>query len=97
MAGGMRPTRGPSLAERTDARRTEEATAGAQEETAPRPWPRHCWVHPADGGPRLPGLLLEWRRDGQTWLGRVAIGTLDDQGRALLLEQWLRAAQLEPR
>ncbi|MGN6333832.1 MAG: hypothetical protein ACTHOD_19620 [Motilibacteraceae bacterium] len=95
----MRPTRGPSLAERADARRAQEAAGPAPQppvESA-RPWPRHCCVHPADGRPHLPGLLLEWRRDDDgTWLGRVAIGTLDGAGRAQMLEQSVEAAYLEP-
>ncbi|HEU4676500.1 MAG TPA: hypothetical protein VFS29_10950 [Motilibacteraceae bacterium] len=105
MAGGMRPTRGPSLAERTDAQRAQNGAVGAvgaagvpDERAAARPWPRHCWFHPADGGPHLPGLLLEWRRtDDGAWLGRVAIGTLDPDGLARLVEQWVPARQLEPR
>ena len=101
MAGGMRPNRGSSLAQRTDARRAQEAAREPQQqahaEGGARPWPRHCWVHPADGGPHLPGLLLEWRRDEGRWFGRVAIGTLDAAGRAQLLEQWVEAGQLEPR
>lgn len=93
----MRPTRGPSLVERTDARRAQEAAAQVPQPEAARPWPRHCWVHPADGGPHLPGLLLEWRREDGRWLGRVAVGTLDEDGRAQLLERWMDAGRLEPR
>lgn len=33
---------------------------------------RHCWVSvPVDGSSPRPGLLLEWRRAGHLWEGRV--------------------------
>lgn len=83
----MGPGRGPTLAERTAATRAAELSR--------RP-PRHCWLRAGPGLDVLPALLLEWRRDGQRWLGRVAVASLDAYGRAQLLEQWVDASRLEP-
>jgi hypothetical protein len=52
---------------------------------------RHCWVLvPVDGEGRRPGLLLEWRRDGRTWEGRVVYATLL-RDRWAWIEEWLPA------
>lgn len=56
--------------------------------------PRLCWVS-GGRGERHPGVLLEWRRDGDDWEGRVAYGVLSVAG-VRLVEQWVAAAHLEP-
>lgn len=78
---------GPTLAERVGAvplRTTKEGTS------------RHCWVLDAPGHPgQWPGLLLEWRRTDEGWLGRVAYAIGDpDQPGARLVERWLDSTYL---
>jgi hypothetical protein len=53
---------------------------------------------PADGsGERRPGLLVEWRRDGDgTWLGRVVYVVRLRTGNSALLDEWLPAHDLAP-
>jgi hypothetical protein len=58
---------------------------------------RHCWVRdPPDCPGTWPGLLVEWRRRGGGWQGRVAYTVTGPHGPALV-EAWLPAARLEPR
>lgn len=78
----------------------------AQAEAAvPRPGPsgtapaegRHCWVRDPPQAPGTwPGLLVEWRRSGERWQGRVAFTVAGTDGPALV-EAWLPAERLEPR
>ena len=64
--------------------------------TAP-PEGRHCWVRDPPQAPGTwPGLLVEWRRSGERWLGRVAFTVAGADGPALV-EAWLPAERLEPR
>jgi hypothetical protein len=82
MAGGMTRRIGPTLAERVGA-----IPPGRGDDA------RHCWVVDAPGHPgRWPGLLLEWRREEDGWIGRVAyaIPDLDHPG-ARMVERWLAA------
>lgn len=105
-----RPSRSPSLAERTGGRaRTPGPAAGALQrgpasDRAEHPQPgdrserqaRHCWV--VDGSSvrlRAPGLLVEWRQLDGAWQGRVAY-VVGSDGEATLVEAWLPASQLEP-
>lgn len=85
MAGGMTRRNGPTLAERVG------ATAPRRGDDA-----RHCWVVDAPGHPgRWPGLLLEWRREDDGWLGRVAYAIPDlDRAGARMIERWLPATCL---
>lgn len=71
----------------------------------PRPEPsgtdpaegRHCWVHDPPGAPGTwPGLLVEWRRHGGAWQGRVAYTVAGRHG-SVLVEAWLPAEQLRSR
>ncbi len=59
---------------------------------------RHCWVADAvDGaGTRRPGLLVEWRRAGDGWEGRVTYAVRLREGRWASVEEWVPAAQLTP-
>jgi hypothetical protein len=101
MAGGMgRRRTGPSLAERArvgpDA---SEATDAAVPDDPVRPAAvHHCWVDDAPGHPgRYPGLLLEWRRDQQRWVGLVAYVMPDLQAdRVRLVQRWLPGVYLTP-
>jgi hypothetical protein len=70
---------------------------------------RHCWVSDAvDGrGVKRPGLLIEWRRVGGGWEGRVVYLSLlrptdapegDELGGGwVLVEEWLAAHRLAPK
>ena len=58
---------------------------------------RHCWVRdPPQAAGTWPGLLVEWRRSGERWQGRVAFTVAGPDGPALV-EAWLPAERLEPR
>jgi hypothetical protein len=58
---------------------------------------RHCWVRDPPQAPGTwPGLLVEWRRLGERWQGRVAFTVAGPDGPALV-EAWLPAERLEPR
>lgn len=59
---------------------------------------RHCWVaDTVDGlGMKRPGLLVEWRRSGQDWQGRVVYAAQPRPGRWVLVEEWVDAALLTP-
>jgi hypothetical protein len=58
---------------------------------------RHCWVHdPPDAPGTWPGLLVEWRRSGEGWQGRVVYTVVGTTG-PRLVEEWLPAPRLEPR
>jgi len=56
---------------------------------------QHCWVVDAPQSPgRWPGLLTEWRRDGDgVWYGQVAWAVDGPTGDAdtVLLQAWLPA------
>lgn len=58
---------------------------------------RHCWVRdPPDAAGTWPGLLVEWRRRGDGWQGRVAYTVAGPHG-PTLVEAWLSAERLQPR
>ena len=59
---------------------------------------RHCWVADAvDGhGVKRPGLLLEWRRAGPGWEGRVVYAARVRPDSWALVEEWVSAALLTP-
>ena len=88
MAGGMGkvPRRaGLSLAERTT-RTHQDAT--------PR---RHCWVDgPTDSPGPWPGLVVEWRKDGEGWMARAVYVVDEGQGSPVLVEQWLTRDKVRP-
>jgi hypothetical protein len=83
MTGGMRAGRGESLAARV---------AATQQRRAPGPPSiRHCWYDGPHG--RQAALLLEWRRVGDGWSGRVAVAVPEGAGWALV-EMWVDARML---
>jgi len=59
---------------------------------------RHCWVADAvdDFGVKRPGLLLEWRRAGELWEGRVVYAVQLRAGRWAMVEEWVAESQLTP-
>ena len=93
MAGGMRSGKGPSLADRVGA----AATPVEEEPDRPRPVvQRHCWVQGLPQAPgRWPGLLVEWRRAGSAWEGRV-VYVVHEAAQPVVVESWLAAAHLDP-
>jgi hypothetical protein len=51
---------------------------------------RHCWVSvPIDASQPRPGLLLEWRRAGHLWEGRVVYVAQLRPGRWATVEEWI--------
>lgn len=68
------------------------ARSNGQEETAPVPQMKHCWVTDRHG--RLPGLLLEWRRSEPGFQGRVLHAVLEE-GEWVVVEEWVPAGLLE--
>ena len=53
---------------------------------------RHCWILvPVDGSGPRPGLLLEWRRSGTGWEGRVVYAAQLRPGRWAWVEEWIAA------
>ncbi|WP_372728199.1 hypothetical protein [Nocardioides sp.] len=59
---------------------------------------RHCWVADAVDrqGVKRPGLLMEWRRAGPGWQGRVLYAAQLRPGEWALVEEWLPAELLTP-
>lgn len=56
---------------------------------------RHCWITlPVDGSQPRPGLLLEWRRAGHLWEGRVVYAAQLRPGRWATVEEWVPAELL---
>lgn len=71
----------------------DEATPAP--ESRPPAQLRHCWVVDEEHG-RLPALLLEWRRAGEGWEGRVVAPVYDDvDDRWRPRDAWLPAGDLE--
>lgn len=78
-----------------------EAIPDAAREPAPEsrgPCPaRHVHVSlPVDATEARPGLLLEWRRAGHRWEGRVVYLAELRPGRWSLVEEWIAAELLTP-
>lgn len=73
----------------------QHQTDPSAEQVAPAPPSslKHCWVLSEEHG-RLPGLLLEWRRTGGGYQGRVVRPVYEDGW--VLVEEWLSAGLLEP-
>ena len=69
------------------------AVSGAAASTYDECPSRHCWVADAvDGlGVKRPGLLVEWRRTGQAWEGRVVYAAQLRPGRWVMVEEWVRS------
>ena len=52
----------------------------------------HVWVRPEHSPTEMPGLVLEWRRDGPDWEALVTY--VDPCGSAVT--EWLPAERLRP-
>ena len=91
MAGGMSRRRGESLAARVAATQQRRSQDHQPRPAAEPPTIRHCWYDGPHG--RQAALLLEWRRVGDGWSGRVAVAVPDDAGWALV-EMWVDAGLL---
>ena len=59
----------------------------------PVPAIKHCWYDGPHG--RQAALLLEWRKVGDGFDGRIAVAVPDTSGWGLV-EMWVDAAMLEP-
>lgn len=86
----MSTGRGESLAARVAATEQRRRPAPAEAADAPPPT-RHCWYDGPHG--RQAALLLEWRRVGGGWSGRIAVAAPDPGGWALV-EMWVDAGLL---
>ena len=86
----MSTGRGESLAARVAATEQRRQPAPAEAADAPPPT-RHCWYDGPHG--RQAALLLEWRRVGGGWSGRIAVAAPDPGGWALV-EMWVDAGLL---
>lgn len=81
---------GESLAARVAATQQRRQPTPAETTDAPPPT-RHCWYDGPHG--RQAALLLEWRRVGGGWSGRIAVAVPDPGGWALV-EMWVDAGLL---
>lgn len=79
---------------RRDGLTLAERTAQTRQDTSTR---RHCWVTgPIDSPGPWPGLVVEWRRDGEAWLARTVFVVDEGAGQHVLVEQWLTRDKLRP-
>lgn len=70
----------------------DERIHGVRASSSPVPV-KPCWVTDRHG--RLPGLLMEWRRTGAGWQGRVVRPVLEG-GRWVIVDEWMPAELLAP-
>lgn len=90
--GGYGRGAGIPLKDRVRVDQGSEAPAVA---AAPEHPGRHCWVSvPVDASHPRPGLLLEWRRAGHLWEGRVVYLAQLRPGRWAAVEEWIPAELL---
>jgi hypothetical protein len=88
MAGGTSSPRDG----RTVAERSARGGPGQQ----PMNMGRHCWLlDPPYGTWKTPGLLVEWRKNGDQWEGRV-LYMAQLAGRPSLVEAWFPAYAMQP-
>jgi hypothetical protein len=69
------------------------ARVAATQERQQAPTTRHCWYDGPHG--RQAALLLEWRRIGGGWSGRIAVAAPETVGWALV-EMWVDEGLLAP-
>ena len=93
-AGGYGRGAGIPLKDRVRVGDQESVARGAPAAEPQQPG-RHCWISlPVDGSQPRPGLLLEWRRTGHLWEGRVIYAAQLRPGRWASVEEWLPAELL---
>ena len=79
-------------------RRGQGASLGERAGGPAPPTGRHCWAEPPGHPGPWPGLVVEWRRRGESgWEGRCVsvVDGLADEG-ARVIERWLAADCLRP-
>jgi len=89
MGGG----RGESLAQRVADTNARQPAEPRTDDPDPVPAIKHCWYDGPHG--RQAALLLEWRKVGDGFDGRIAVAVPDSSGWGLV-EMWVDAAMLEP-
>ncbi|KRF36579.1 hypothetical protein [Nocardioides sp. Soil805] len=87
----MSTRRGESLAARVAATQERRQSPVSAEDRPPPT--RHCWYDGPHG--RQAALLLEWRRVGGAWNGRIAVAAPDTAG-WVLVEMWVDGGMLAP-
>jgi len=93
-AGGYGHGAGIPLKDRVRAGQRQEPPANGALLGPDQPG-RHCWITlPVDGSQPRPGLLLEWRRAGHLWEGRVVYAAQLRPGRWATVEEWVPAELL---
>jgi hypothetical protein len=99
MKGGMSrgSGRGPAIPLRDRVRAGQPQPAGPGPESHDPCPARHVYVSlPVDATEARPGLLLEWRKAGHRWEGRVVYLAELRPGRWSLVEEWIAAELLTP-
>ena len=109
MAGGMTPGGRETLAQRVANTRARQGGHGTQDAHGTRPasWSpltpdtsapasgpppiKHCWYDGPYG--RQAALLLEWRRIGDGYDGRIAVAASEPDGWAIV-EMWVESGLL---
>lgn len=62
----------------------------------PKQRPRHVWVQsPEEHHPPDPGIVVDWRRDPDTWRAFVII-VMERQGQTTVVQRWFHAGDLTP-
>ncbi len=93
--GGYGRGTGIPLKDRVRVDKGSEGSATPAIAAAPEHPGRHCWVSvPVDASQPRPGLLLEWRRAGHLWEGRVVYLAQLRPGRWAAVEEWIPAELL---
>ena len=93
-AGGYGRGAGIPLKDRVRAGQPQKEDGGGAPIQEDQPG-RHCWISvPVDGSQPRPGLLLEWRRAGHLWEGRVVYVAQLRPGRWATVEEWVPAELL---
>lgn len=95
MAGGYGRGAGIPLKDRVRVDQRQDQTLPPANPAVPDYPGRHCWISgPVDGAEPRPGLLLEWRRAGRLWEGRVVYAAQLRPGRWASVEEWVPAELL---
>ena len=98
MAGGYGRGAGIPLKDRVRVDQPPEPAQQSVSAAGPEHPGRHCWVNlPVDGSQPRPGLLMEWRRAGHLWEGRVVYAAQLRPGRWATVEEWVPAELLTSR
>lgn len=88
----MSSGRGENLAQRVAETKARSQSATLTHDPEPVPAIKHCWYLGPHG--RQAALLLQWRKIGDGFDGRIAVAVPDPSGWGLV-EMWVDAALLE--